>query len=118
MYLFRFLLSTPIELGILEKTIQECKQREQFLESELFSIPEDDFKAMMLAYEWPKRIKAVIDVHSKRITDEYESYEASLKKRRAEFLALLERQDVLSLDPTCLRGTFDIMFAQHLTDRI
>ena len=84
------LFSCPNELATVEKVLAECRQKDEFLEKFMFQIPETEFRSMMLAYEWPKRVRAVVEVHTRRIQEEYEQYELALKKRRAAFLELLE----------------------------
>ncbi|EFJ27757.1 hypothetical protein SELMODRAFT_94851 [Selaginella moellendorffii] len=90
----RFLAASPTELSVLERILGENRQREDFLDRYQLNIPETEFRTMLIAYEWPKRVRAVIDVHTKRITEEYEHYETQLKQRRIDFFALLESLDV------------------------
>ncbi|KAH7442335.1 hypothetical protein KP509_03G083100 [Ceratopteris richardii] len=89
----KLLFSCPNELASVEKSLAECRQKDQFLDKCMFQIPEAEFRTMMLAYEWPKRVRAVIEVHTHRIQEEYEQYESMLKKKRSTFLELLESYD-------------------------
>ncbi|KAJ7214742.1 hypothetical protein O6H91_Y473500 [Diphasiastrum complanatum] len=87
----KFLVACPNELAVLEKILVGSKQKDEFLERYMFNIPETDFRIMLTAYEWPKRVRAVIEVHTKRIQEEYEHYENQLKQRRTDFASVLER---------------------------
>nr|AML30857.1 axonemal inner arm dynein heavy chain 1 [Marsilea vestita] len=89
----KLLFSCPNELLAVEKVLADCRQKDEFLEKFMFQIPELEFRTMMLAYEWPKRVRAVVEVHAHRIQEEYEQYEQALKKKRVDFLELLEAYD-------------------------
>jgi len=87
----RFWLAAPNEMSLLERMTQENKIKEVWLEGVIFSIPDDDFAIIVAGMEWPKRIRTILQVHQKRIQDEYDHYEAALKKKRNEFVAQLDR---------------------------
>jgi hypothetical protein len=87
----RYVGSCPAEMAALEKALAESAAREQFLDGYEFDVPEEDFRLMMGAREWPKKLVAVLEVHVAKIEDEHERFENALKARRAEFLELLQR---------------------------
>jgi len=78
-------------MSLLERMTQENKIKEVWLEGVIFSIPDDDFAVMVAGMEWPKRIRTILQVHQKRIQDEYDHYEATFKKKRNEFVVQLDR---------------------------
>ncbi|GBG90866.1 hypothetical protein CBR_g51372 [Chara braunii] len=94
----RYASSCPNELKALDKLVSETKHRESFLADYYYDIPDEDFRLMMSAYEWPKRVQVVLDIHVKKIEDEHERFENALKQRRTSFAALLEqyREQVLA----------------------
>lgn len=87
----RFWSNATNEMSLLERMTQENKVREAWLEGVIYPIPDDDFAVMVAAMEWPKRIRTILQVHQKRIQDEYDHYEVAFKKKRNEFQALLDR---------------------------
>ncbi|KAL3693679.1 hypothetical protein R1sor_007330 [Riccia sorocarpa] len=89
----KYFFSAVNEMAFLERMLEDNKRREVFLEDAMFSLPEDDFQKMMIAREWPKRIRVVLSVHQRRIQEEYDRYETTLKKRRIEFAKQLEAYD-------------------------
>jgi len=89
--LIRFWSAAPNEISLLERMTEENKKKEAWLEGVIFPIPDNDFVVMVVAMEWPKRIRTMLQVHQKRIQDEYDHYEADFKKKRNEFVALLDR---------------------------
>ncbi|BFI29560.1 dynein axonemal heavy chain [Marchantia polymorpha subsp. ruderalis] len=86
----KYFFAAANEMAVLERMLEENKRREFFLEEAMFGLPEDDFQKMMVAREWPKRIRVILSVHQRRIQEEYDHYEAGLKKRRVEFAKKLE----------------------------
>lgn len=78
-------------MSLLERMTQENKIKEAWLEGVIFPIPDDDFAVMVAGIEWPKRIRTILQVHQKRIQDEYDHYETAFKKKRTEFAAQLDR---------------------------
>jgi hypothetical protein len=78
-------------MSLLERMTLENKIREAWLEGVIHPIPDDDFAVMIAGMEWPKRVRTILNVHQKRIQDEYDHYEAAFKKKRTEFQALLDR---------------------------
>lgn len=85
------MFAAPNEMAVLERMTSDNKLREQWLENVQYLIPEDDFHVMVCAMEWPKRVRTIIQVHQKRIQEEYDHYEVALKKKRVEFATLLDK---------------------------
>ena len=85
------------EMALLERMVADNKIKEDWLENVQYPIPQEDFFVIVACMEWPKRVRTIIQVHTKRIQEEYDHYEAALKKHRAEFLQLLERYDNMYL---------------------
>ena len=56
----------------------------------IFDIPDEDFRALLNAYEWPKKIKEVLNIQVSKIDEEYARFEGMLKKRVADFQAELD----------------------------
>lgn len=80
-------------MAALERILEDNRKRELFLETAQCSLPEDDFQRLVGAREWPKRIRVILNVHQRRIQEEYDHYEAALKKKRSEFIHLLEKYE-------------------------
>lgn len=87
----RYVGSCPGEMAALEKALAESAARAQFLDGYEFDVPEEDFRLMMSAREWPKKLVAVLEVHVAKIEEEHERFESALKARRADFLELLAK---------------------------
>lgn len=87
----RYVGSCPGEMAALEKALADSAARAQFLDSYEFDVPEEDFRLMMSAREWPKKLVAVLEVHVAKIEEEHERFENALKARRADFLELLAK---------------------------
>lgn len=83
------------EMALLERMVADNNIKEAWLESVQYPIPQEDFFVIVSCMEWPKRVRTIIQVHTKRIQEEYDHYEAALKKHRSEFLELLERYDFM-----------------------
>lgn len=78
-------------MALLERMVADNKIKEDWLEKVQYPVPKEDFFVIVSCMEWPKRVRTIIQVHTKRIQEEYDHYEAALKKHRIEFLELLER---------------------------
>eukprot|EP00898_Chlorokybus_atmophyticus_P008353 jgi/Chlat1/8519/Chrsp80S07812 len=92
--------TVPADLSALREMIREAREREDFLGNYGFDVPEEDFRLMMAAYEWPKRIVVILSTNGAKIEEEHESFEMALKQRRSEFLTLLgsHEQQVRALE--------------------
>lgn len=86
----RYLAKIPGELMTLNEAIADVKLREEFLLDNIFDIPDEDFRALLNAYEWPKKIKEVLNIQVSKIDEEYARFEGALKKRVAEFQTELD----------------------------
>ena len=86
----RYLAKIPGELKTLNEAIADVKLKEEFLLDNIFDIPDEDFRALLNAYEWPKKIKEVLNIQVSKIDEEYARFEAALKKRVADFQTELD----------------------------
>lgn len=89
--MIRFWSATLNDMALLERMSQENKIKEEWLEGVRFPIPDIDFSVIVANMEWPKRIRTILNVHQKRIQDEYDYYEQEFKKKRNDFQKLLNR---------------------------
>ncbi|XP_073385492.1 uncharacterized protein [Physcomitrium patens] len=85
----KFWSATLNDMALLERMSQENKIKEEWLEGVRFPIPDIDFSVIVANMEWPKRIRTILNVHQKRIQDEYDYYEQEFKKKRNDFQKLL-----------------------------
>ncbi|KAK9812825.1 hypothetical protein WJX72_004356 [[Myrmecia] bisecta] len=75
----------------LREEIAGNKARDDFLEAYRFAVPEEDFEVAMRAYEWPKKMVAIMKDAIGKANGEHRDFESALKKRRKDFADLLDK---------------------------
>ena len=74
----KYVAALPTELRKLDAEIKVNTEREEFLEQYHFEMPEEDFRMLFVAYEWPKKVTTVLESDSGQHTPISENY----RKRR------------------------------------